>query len=333
MKVLLKAAKILRRDIAAAPSWKFEGTFENYEPPSLLHFFFKHVIQGTHQVKTSSKVESINKSASVIAQHFVCAYKSDRQVTYETKHEDAAFKDRTETPLNVGLALDIHKSTRSKRLVEKLSQLDLAVPYKKVMEIETAIANAVLQRSKSLGEVYRPLWLVQDMFVWFAIDNIDFLECTLSGMNTLHGTATAVYQTVPNSVSTKPIDIDRSTRSQMLEATVPCEILPCNKPEPTAKKRNFTLNSDISITKMNREKDLAWIIGCLDFKEREVEVKPALCPGTWGAFNSLISSPGKMKNIALVPPLIHLPSTEDATLYIRPPYFFKKLRPYSNRIR
>ena len=53
VKILLKAAKILRKDIANAIPWKFEGTFDNYVPPTLLHLFCKHAIQGSHQVKFS----------------------------------------------------------------------------------------------------------------------------------------------------------------------------------------------------------------------------------------------------------------------------------------
>ena len=175
--------------------------------------------------------------------------------------------------LNVGLALDVHKNTRSKPLVEKLSQLDLTVPYRKVMEIETAIANAVLEKMKSMGGVYRPPWLVNDMFVWFALDNIDFLESTPCGMNTLHGTATAVYQSASDESPRTPLEIDRSSRSQTLEAAVPCENLSCDKPVPTNQKRVCTLNSSKSSTEPSREKDMAWIIGCLDFNEHEVEVK------------------------------------------------------------
>ena len=158
----------------------------------MLRPFCKYATQGLHHVKTTSRVASMNQSASVLAQYFACAYKSDQQVSYKTKHEDVAFKHHTETPLNVGLALNVHKNTRSKSLVEKLSQLDLTVPYKKVMEIETAMANTVLEKTKSMGGVFRPPWLVNDIFVWFALDNIDFLESTPCGMNTLHGTATAV---------------------------------------------------------------------------------------------------------------------------------------------
>ena len=121
----------------------------------------------------------------------------------------------------MGLALDVDKSTRSKSIVEKLSQLDLAVPYKKVMEIETAITNAVRETIKSMGGVYRPPWLVNDMFVWFVLDNIDFLESTPCGMTTLHGTAIAVYQSTSDKpLGTHSLDINRSSKSQTLKAVV-----------------------------------------------------------------------------------------------------------------
>ncbi|KAK6182329.1 hypothetical protein SNE40_010040 [Patella caerulea] len=63
------------------------------------------------------------------------------------------------------------------------------------------------------------------------------------------------------------------------------------------------------------KKDLAWITGCLDFKESEVGVKLVSCPGTWAAFNSLLSPSRPKTYIALVPPLMRSPPTEYDTLY------------------
>ena len=105
--------------------------------------------------------------------------------------------------------------------MEKLGQLDLTIPYKKVLEIETAIANSVIDRMNLMGGIYQPAWLVNGQFVWFALDNIDFLESTPTGMKTLHGTATAVYQ----ADTTTPITIDRKSASQTLERIIPCKTL------------------------------------------------------------------------------------------------------------
>ena len=318
LRVLLKAAKILRKDIAGASSWKFQGTFADYKPPTLLNIFCKHVIQGTGENKTLNREESANQTASVLAQHFVGAYKSDRQVSYQPKSPDGGFRHRTETPLSVGLALDVHKNTRSKSLVEKLSHLGLAVSYDKVMEIETGIANAVLKQMETTEGVYQPPWLVHDMFVWFALDNIDFLESTPCGMNTLHGTVTAVYQSASDKSPTIPMGIERSSKSKSLDEAITSDILPCDKPKPKSQKSVCQLNASKPSTDLNKKKDLAWIIGCLDFEEHDgpVEVKAhPSCSGTWGAFNSLLSSTGCKTNIALLPPLIRLPPTDYSVLY------------------
>lgn len=52
--------------------------------------------------------------------------------------------------------MDVQKTTRSKNPVEKLGQVD-AVPYKKVMGIETAITNAVLEKMQSMEVEYPSL--------------------------------------------------------------------------------------------------------------------------------------------------------------------------------
>ena len=78
------------------------------------------------------------------------------------------------------------------------------------MEIETVIANTVLEKTKSMGGVFRPPWLGNVIFVSFALDNIDFLESTPCGMNTLHGIATAVYQSESDKSPRTLLDIDRS---------------------------------------------------------------------------------------------------------------------------
>lgn len=54
--------------------------------------------------------------------------------------------------------------------------------------------------------------------------------------------------------------------------------------------RVCTLNSCKSSTEPNKEMDMAWIIGCLDFNESGIEVKPGSSHlGTLGTFNSLLS--------------------------------------------
>jgi len=60
---------------------------------------------------------------------------------------------------------------------------------------------------------------------------------------------------------------------------------------------------------------MAWIIGCLNFDMKADSGVNDTFPGTWGAFNSLLSPPGPKTNIALVPPLMRSPPTQYDTLY------------------
>ena len=243
LKVLLRAAKILRKDIATSSTWKFKGSFTDYKTPPLLKTFCKHAFQGTKSMKSACREDCINRSASVLAQHFVASYKTERQVSYETKNKDVSFWQHTEAPLTVGLALDIH--TRSKCLVEKFVQLHLTISYRKVMEIESSMANAVLQQMHSNGEVSLPSWMIKDTFVWLALHNIDFLEATLSGMNTLHGTAVAMYRsaTPDKSPMLPPVELDWVSKAQSLQDPVGCQILTCKKPEPTKRKTDCKIST------------------------------------------------------------------------------------------
>ena len=99
-----------------------------------------------------------------------------------------------------------------------MKQLDLSIPYKKVMKIETSMAKETLKQSDALGGICIPLYLVQDMFVWFTFDNTYFLEATPSGMNTLHGAVLAVYQSksLDKSPIVPPMKLDRSSKLQTL---------------------------------------------------------------------------------------------------------------------
>ena len=115
--LLLKAAKILRKDISSSRTWTVEGVFDDFTPPKLLSLFCKQVIHGIGVIQSEHRHSSIDQSASILAQHMIQAFKSDKQVQHKPKQRDSDFRNRCETPLSVGLALDVHKNTRSKELV------------------------------------------------------------------------------------------------------------------------------------------------------------------------------------------------------------------------
>ena len=115
----------------------------------------------------------------------------------------------SETPLTVGVGLHLHKSTRSKDLVELMSDLSLCISHDKIIKIENSVANSVKQRIKENNRVYIPSNTVRGVPIHFAIDNCDFENNTPDGKNEFHGTAQVVIQK-PASNTSFPIKIDIS---------------------------------------------------------------------------------------------------------------------------
>merc|ERR1712115_248072 len=63
-----------------------------------------------------------------------------------------------------------------------------------ILNIEKRVECAVLKRMEKTGGYCLPDFVKKDVPIYFAVDNIDFLECTAYGQNTLHGTMLVLFQ-------------------------------------------------------------------------------------------------------------------------------------------
>ena len=107
-------------------------------------------------------------------------YKSTRQVKNKPKAISTAFRTShsRESPQARGLALTVHHDTRSKTVVDLFSSQGYCVPYIRVLHLETAIANAVVENIKLFGGLYVPTFMKKGVFTFFPADNSDFEEET-----------------------------------------------------------------------------------------------------------------------------------------------------------
>ena len=121
------------------------------------------------------------------------AFKTDKHVSHNPKMEVAPFRHRHEWPLQLADSLTLHHATRSRKLIDFLHGICQSVDYRRILRLETQLANAVIEKMKRDG-VYIPPMMVQGKFIYFAIDNTDFSEDTPDGKRTLHGTVTAIFQ-------------------------------------------------------------------------------------------------------------------------------------------
>ena len=163
--------------------------------PILLQTFLKWVLIGPHERnKPNHCTPKIESLMTVITQLVVQSVKTPKQANYQLNNENSKTYNNIETPLNVGLGLYIYHSTRSKKLVKFLSDLNLSITYDKVIDIKKGIVTSIMKKSAENDGVFVPSSLSKNVPVFFAIDNTDLKIDTVDGKSQLHGTAIAVYQ-------------------------------------------------------------------------------------------------------------------------------------------
>ena len=131
--------------------------------------------------------------------------KTSRQVYYKPVSLSTSIcKSRlhSETPFAIGLGLHIHKKTRSKKIINCLSDLGLSINYDRVMKIETEVANCVTDIINENDGVYVPHTILKDKAIYFGIDNTDFQSDTPDGTGEFHGTGQILFQKADNKAKT-----------------------------------------------------------------------------------------------------------------------------------
>ena len=164
------------------------------------------------QLKTSKK-NFIKKITDVVTQVVMQSFTSKRQVTYEPKtaERDSVYS-KIETPLNVGVGLYLNQTTRSKKLIDMFSGLNLSISYDKVIDIKKDVANAILEKRDENNGVFIPSCLFPSQRPFFAIDNTDMKIDTPTGKRQFHGTAMAAFQQHIHGKTHPILQIQRKSR-------------------------------------------------------------------------------------------------------------------------
>lgn len=279
-KIIYQAAKVVRREILKLQNWKFNGDFSNFQLPTILSCLLSWIMIGTqHNIDTTfKKKQTIDNQVNNISQIIIKSTKSPRQVANKLSKE---FRETIETPFSVGLALHLHKETRSKKLIDCLSDLGLSISYDKVMKIENDVANEVSSIAANNNGVYLPPNLKIGNPLHFAIDNVDFNNDTPDGKAEFHGTVQIAFQrNFENMECFKFTRIGKNFKidENMFKSDVFLKPNPPNENFP-----NFERPSSLVDLNVARNNDRIWgLFQTVD--------KLSLCPlPTWNGFNSLIT--------------------------------------------
>ena len=107
-------------------------------------------------------------------------------------HFNMVWRCENEHVLAVGLK--VHTYTRNKHLIDYLHLNRISVGYDRILRIEAQLAVAVIKRKDETWGIFIPPGITKGTLIFFAADNIDFLEDTPDGKHTLHGTVMTVFQ-------------------------------------------------------------------------------------------------------------------------------------------
>ena len=138
---IFAAASLIRRDILNKNRWKFTRSYHDYEIPTLLEQLLKRIIIGlknTVDLKAKKK-KNVDVTMKNISKIIIMSTKSRKQIN----NASGEFRQIVETPFSVDLELYIHQKTRSKKVIDTLSKLNLTIPYDRILKIETGIANEI----------------------------------------------------------------------------------------------------------------------------------------------------------------------------------------------
>ena len=277
---IFECASTVRQDILEQKPWIFEGDFEGFTVPKSLHQLIKWIVLGAKH-KIGDSVRSLHEAdiaVDNICQIIMKTTKTTRQVRYKP----AVISN---TPFAVGLGLHIHKETRSKKIIDCLSELCLTINYDKVMKIETEIANAATKIIRDNDGVFIPPTVTKGTRIHFAIDNTDFHNDTPDGKLEFHGTGQILFQKRSNQEKDTKLKIERSSSSTIMFKQNPFEhAMQCSKPTPPRESFPFfTGKAPSNEIQLYQSTDQCWAI-CQVVNEEKIMPLPS-----WAAYNSLVS--------------------------------------------
>ena len=168
------------------------GEIKDYTVPPLLWSFLKWVLIGPlTEIQNSGRREKLDVLVGKVTQLVYQYVKTNRQVNYDQQDKNY---NKIETPLSIGTSLFLYRNTRSKKLVDFISDLNIGVNYDKVISIKKDIASSIPKQSDKNNSVFIPTGFVPGKTTFFAIDNGDVKIDIPDGNKQLHGTVIAAYQ-------------------------------------------------------------------------------------------------------------------------------------------
>lgn len=335
LRYLFNAAVSLRKSILkATDKWEFKGSLKDFthaNVPDNLYHFTRWLIGGCAKSLSNDAIKTqIDKDTMSLCQSVLSMIKNDRQVINK---KTVAMRQTLIVPRQVAVGISLHQITRSRKCVDLLHSFGLSIEYNKLSRIETQLAESVLKNMNENNGVFLPPYFVKGRHIFFAIDNVDFLEDTPDGKGTSHVTGLAMYQRVlPNDhISVLTLLEESHNRSLSVEALPDCmtKLIECSmpkspKPLGIAHPKFQLSDSNPGLSSISA-RDKPWLLARTlpqEFLNKQknsesnqdtITVLASNAVPAWSAYNSMVSEQTPLTRVS-VAPLIAAPAHEWSTL-------------------
>lgn len=319
LKTIFETAKIIRKSILKYRNQNSLNLSTGIIPtekdiPCELFSLIKWILGGYKHdftVCTTKKQSSLEHLSIVNSQNIMYATKTDRQVKYKSEiaHGFRNMK-KHENKNIIGRTLQLRQTCRNKKIINTLNKDCLCLSNDRALQIETAMANAVvktLENTESARNLFP--FIQQDKFINFHFDNTDFDIDTQDGKNQLHGGLIVLFQRgVLEKDVLQHIDIDLTASTMKVNSTDVTVLQPYSKPD----LKQFTIKKSSSkncVSSIEATSDLAtWKF--LTSHESTSSITPP-----WSGYYSKITNSSSEKTNIGVLPIIPHPVTDWSTVF------------------
>jgi len=214
LSILLKSANILRETILSFRHKniiQFEGSVLHGKEsvPNELREFLVWILSGG--VLQGPRNVEITRKAITLSNLILYNIISDRQKRYKPLNENS-FQHRFEPLQITGMGLAIRKHERHKTLVDLEHAWGLSPSNQKCLQIETYLANAIIDNMEINNGIFIPSNLTIGQRVFFHIDNSDFRED--SGIQT-HVLLVVGFQDIDKHSNETPLHLQQKFDSKI----------------------------------------------------------------------------------------------------------------------
>ena len=178
--------------------------------PETLHMFMK-VLYGGQEAFDEDIEEDEEENTCINNNAHFC----DRALSVAQDIVFGVSGGKQLTPKHIGLGSTLHQATRSKHLVQMFHKAGHIISYKKILQLDTTLAETALHSMDPATGGICPSNFVEHRFLHFTADNIDIMDASLDGKDTFHGTQIAAWQRGPSPNCTTLLNLTLSQHDSL----------------------------------------------------------------------------------------------------------------------